>query len=48
MPLPLGFLRVVADDVATTALTVAKGDLLDLEAAGDLLVATGANRLRVW
>jgi len=48
MPLPLGFLRVVADDVATTALTVVNGDLVGLDAAGDLLVATGANRLMVW
>jgi hypothetical protein len=48
MPLPLGFLRVVADDVATPALTGAHGDLLDLEVVGDLLVATGVDRLMVW
>jgi len=45
--MPVDILRVVADDVAMTALTVANGELLDLEAAGDLLVATGVNRLMV-
>src|ERR1039457_2877331 len=40
--LPLGFLGVVADDIATPTLPITDGDFLDLEVVGELLVPTGS------
>lgn len=41
LPLPLGFLRVVADDVASPPLPVPDHDFLHPPVLGDDLIATG-------